>query len=284
MEFYRAIPLDENIYRITSTENVFCELLVGADAAMLIDTGYGFGNLREFVRGITEKPLVIVNTHGHVDHTAGNYRFEEDICLSEADMDLCRRHNTEEMRKQSVEQAEHTVDWTTGKEIYGLPEEFERSTYVKGGCGNLKPLAEGTAFSLGNMTVEAIAVPGHTKGSMAFYCREKNWLYVGDAANAFLWLFDGDATDRATYIGTLDKILALNPEKIWGGHAPSFMTAEDIRRFRKTAAEADYEKGVPFQSPLVPDAKDVRVCVADGYTMSDMGKPGFASIVLCKGR
>lgn len=283
-DFYHAIPLSQNAYRITSAENVFCELLVGDTRAMLIDTGYGFGNLREFVRGITAKPLVIVNTHGHVDHTSGNCQFEEEIYLSEADGELCRRHNTREMRKQSAKMAEHTMDWASGKEIYGLPDNFDRSRYEGGGCGNLTLLTEGMTFALGGVTIETVAVPGHTKGSMAFYYKEANWLYVGDAANSFLWLFDGDATDRATYVRTLDGILSLKPDKIWGGHAPEAMTVEDIRRFRKIAAEADYEKGIPFRTPLMPEVEDARICILDGYTMDDMGKPGFASIVLGGGR
>ena len=43
---------------------------------MLIDTGYGYGNLKQVVKSITDKPLYIVNTHGHVDHTSGNAQFE----------------------------------------------------------------------------------------------------------------------------------------------------------------------------------------------------------------
>ena len=59
----------------------------------------------------------------------------------------------------------------------------------------------------GGYTFEVIATPGHTKGSLSLLLKEKNWLYVGDAANGFLWLFMPDATDRNTYVSTLDKII-----------------------------------------------------------------------------
>lgn len=283
-EFYHAIPLRENVYRITSVENVFCELLVGEEKAMLIDTGYGFGDLKGFVREITDKPLIIANTHGHVDHTSGNCQFEEQVYLSEADTGLCKRHNTPEMRRQSARLAEHTMDWATGKERYGLPEDFDRAVYERGGTGNLVTLTEGMIFDLGGITIEAVATPGHTKGGMSFHYKEENWLYVGDAANMFLWLFDGDATDRATHIATMDKILALHPQKVFGGHASQPMIMEDIKRFRRVAEEADFAKGVPFETPLAPDSTDIRICTLDGFTMEDMGKPGFAAIVIDKNR
>lgn len=158
-EFYHAIPLRENVYRITSVENVFCELLVGEEKAMLIDTGYGFGDLKGFVREITDKPLIIANTHGHVDHTSGNCQFEEQVYLSEADTGLCKRHNTPEMRRQSARLAEHTMDWATGKERYGLPEDFDRAVYERGGTGNLVTLTERMIFDLGGITIEAVATP-----------------------------------------------------------------------------------------------------------------------------
>lgn len=44
--------------------NVYCYLLVGSERALLFDTAYGEGNLREFVEEITDKPVMVVNSHG----------------------------------------------------------------------------------------------------------------------------------------------------------------------------------------------------------------------------
>ena len=57
-EYYHIHALKPDIFRITSAEGVFCDLFVGCDRALLFDTGYGFGNIREVVRGLTDKPLV----------------------------------------------------------------------------------------------------------------------------------------------------------------------------------------------------------------------------------
>jgi glyoxylase-like metal-dependent hydrolase (beta-lactamase superfamily II) len=45
--------------------------------ALLIDSLIGAGNLRAFCRELTDLPITLVNTHGHVDHTGGNFDFDE---------------------------------------------------------------------------------------------------------------------------------------------------------------------------------------------------------------
>ncbi|MHA7279379.1 MBL fold metallo-hydrolase [Arthrobacter sp. MDT2-2] len=53
-------------------------LVVGAERALVVDTGAGpLGAAEVFahVRGITELPLIVVNTHAHADHFFGNSYF-----------------------------------------------------------------------------------------------------------------------------------------------------------------------------------------------------------------
>ena len=52
-------------------------LLEGDEKALLLDTGYGTGTLRAFVENLTDKPVIVANTHYHPDHAGGNGEFEK---------------------------------------------------------------------------------------------------------------------------------------------------------------------------------------------------------------
>ena len=54
----------------------FCYLVEGRDAALLIDSILGFGNLKAFCGTLTDKPVMLVNTHAHSDHFGGNFFFD----------------------------------------------------------------------------------------------------------------------------------------------------------------------------------------------------------------
>lgn len=62
------------------TESLY--LLEGEEKALLIDTGYAIGNLRNFVEKITDKPILVVNSHFHPDHAGGNGEWQE-VMVSE---------------------------------------------------------------------------------------------------------------------------------------------------------------------------------------------------------
>ena len=98
---YYQVEEQDGYYRIGSPENVFCYLFVGSKQAALIDTGYGFGNLEQTVRSVTDKPVVIINTHGHCDHTGGNAQFEEVCYIGEKDIGKFLKSNLITNRRSS---------------------------------------------------------------------------------------------------------------------------------------------------------------------------------------
>jgi len=66
----------------------FLFLLEGTEKAMLIDTGYAVGNLRRYVEQLTDKPVVVVNTHFHPDHSGGNGEWEEVMISEDYQLDV----------------------------------------------------------------------------------------------------------------------------------------------------------------------------------------------------
>ena len=74
--YFRSELIKEKTWKILS-EGDFSYLLEGDDEALVIDSGYGAGNIREFCATLTNKPVSrIANTHDHFDHTANNSYFD----------------------------------------------------------------------------------------------------------------------------------------------------------------------------------------------------------------
>ena len=65
-------------------------LIIGHDSALVVDTGNGAADLAGQIIKMTDKPLIVLNTHGHGDHTGANYQFEK-VYVHEADLEVCCR-------------------------------------------------------------------------------------------------------------------------------------------------------------------------------------------------
>ncbi len=75
--YYRTVEIAKDTWRILS-DGDFSYLLKGEDGdAILIDTGYGPGNIREYCKVILGYDVPrVVNTHHHFDHTALDGQFD----------------------------------------------------------------------------------------------------------------------------------------------------------------------------------------------------------------
>lgn len=73
---YTVVQLGKDTWMIRSMM-VQMFLIAGEKQAMLLDTGVGMGDLKAQVEKLTDKPVIVVNTHGHVDHAGGNFQFDE---------------------------------------------------------------------------------------------------------------------------------------------------------------------------------------------------------------
>jgi hydroxyacylglutathione hydrolase len=59
----------------TNYEKPFLFLILGKDRALLVDTGAGPVDTAAFVQRLTKLPLLVVHTHAHGDHVAGDKGF-----------------------------------------------------------------------------------------------------------------------------------------------------------------------------------------------------------------
>lgn len=233
----------QDVVHIEDPLGVFVTLIIGEEKALLYDTSFGIGNLKDHVSELTDLPLIVVNSHGHIDHLCGNYHFDQ-VFIHENDIPVSKQHTSKEMREGIIKQAK-------AKDI--LPEDFNEEAYLSMGPGNLIPIEEGHFFDLGGITVEVIAVPGHTRGSIGLLCREKRLLLLGDAANPFLFLFLPESTTVDEYVKTLRKINSLDFDNFIVSHRRDILPKGRIDNYIECATNIDIEKSKPFVFPPFDD-------------------------------
>ena len=261
MEYFTVFKYNDSLYQIKDALGVLSTLVVGCDKALLFDTGYGIGNLKEEVKKITNLPLIVVNSHGHMDHSCGNYLFDK-VYIHKDDMDLCIEHNGIERRKRNLANV---------KNINKLPNGFDEVAYLKQNEGNLVELKIGDTFDLGGIILEVIPFQGHTKGSIALFNRQDKYLLVGDATCPFVWLFLKESMPVSVYIDSLKKALELDFDYFLVGHGPRLFPRSKMIDFLKIAEDIKLEESVPvnFEGYGV----DVIYCYTKGkmYDQNDCG-------------
>ena len=263
---YTVTELEPGIFRIENS-SVFMDLIVGEHHALLFDTGYGFGDLKAVVRSVTDKPLIVLNSHGHVDHACGNAQFGG-AYIHPLDMALAREHNGREMRMAELDTAQ-------------VPLDFDLESYLSLGTGELMPVGEGDTFDLGGMMLQVLHLPGHTAGSIGLWCAQRRLLWVGDAMNNFVWLFLPEAQPLEVYIRTLHKAAALPFTHMIQSHEPSPVPKRRLWDYLDLAEHLDFSSGTPVPAPL-DFPGETRICTRNGIHYDDRNHPGFAAIMISR--
>jgi hydroxyacylglutathione hydrolase len=185
-------PLQENTYVLFDQK----------DACCLIDPGCYFGNerlaLREYVEQQGLTPSLLLNTHCHLDHVFGN-KFVYDT------WDLPLHLHAEEQPVLEVA-AEMGLAWE-------LPFENYR--------GELIFLTPGQQVTLGDDQLDILFLPGHSPGSVGFYCERQGFLIGGDVLfRESIGRTDLPGGDPATLLRSIREQLWPLPDKtvVYPGH------------------------------------------------------------------
>ena len=178
-------------------------LVEGRDSALLIDTGIGVGDLRSEVEALLNgKPYQVVNTHGHGDHSGGNYQF-----------DTVYMHRA--AQPTAAEALEMTAVFASRQELAAIKERMKEHPT------ELRFVSEGDVFDLGGRSLEVFETPGHTPGDLTLFDRENGLLFSGDcmlkAMNVLLIV--PQALSVACYAESVRKLAALEGvEGFCSGH------------------------------------------------------------------
>lgn len=220
MEFYRAEKVNDRITAIRSLTGEIMYLLTGKEKALLIDTCVGAGNLRDFVEKLTDKPLTVLLTHGHIDHAMGAPEFIGGCGRKECDVYMNHADTPVYLEMNSIEGRMGYVMANLGGHV---PEGLEK-TFLLPSPMTFKNLKDGERFELGEISAETYALPGHTKGSMVVLIPEDRILILGDGCNKTTFLFDENSLTVEEY----RKNLAALAKRMEGKYDRVFICHHDM--------------------------------------------------------
>ena len=228
--FFQSELIAPNTWKILS-DGDFQYLVAGDGEALIIDTGYGCGNLREYCEQLCGMPVRwAANTHEHFDHTANNGYF-----------DLV--YLTEKAHKNA------TVPYASFAGI-----DFPRDYSVQ-------HVKTGDIIPLKGRPLEVFEIADHTPGGAAFLDRKEHILFSGDE----IWERKPLTNSAEEFAAYLEKIVENENayDVLWtgGGRIDGVVPRKQLENCRKIMAGAQGEKcenrGGPPPQPKRPDGVQV---------------------------
>ena len=227
-EFGTSYKIADNTYRLSADYVFQSYLFIGKHKALLVDTGLGIGNTLDKVRELTDKPLIVVCTHGHFGVIGGAGQFDE-VKVSKDDLKLAK--NFYKIVGQICKYAGKDSD---------LNANFVALTKSE--------LEHG--FDLGGRTIKIVATPSHTRGSICFIDESNKLAIVGDVVAPLGIQLLPTALPLNKYIETMEELLkSLEGKKVYCSYFPRALDYDYASEFKSQLYLATCY-GNDFHSPV----------------------------------
>jgi hydroxyacylglutathione hydrolase len=185
-------PVQENTYVLYNEKN----------ECIIIDPGCYFDDEKDelafFIDSNGLTPVLLLNTHCHLDHVFGNKWVSEKYGL--------KLHLNEKERP--------VLDYAP---TAGLRWNLPFDNYQ----GDVIYLREGDTVQLGEDVLEVFFTPGHSPGSLIFYCRQQQFVIAGDVLfKMSVGRTDLPGGDHMTLLNSIQTKLFVLPDevKVYPGH------------------------------------------------------------------
>lgn len=201
--------------RVHKADSAF--LLDDGQTAILYDSGFGFTGDRvaeKIRKHLGERKLdYIFLTHSHYDHALGAaYVLRHWPAAKVVAGEYATRIFAKPTAKALMRKLDRAFADTCGEGAYE-----DRADDLRVDI----PVKDGDVIRAGNLEFVAVELPGHTKCSVGYFCREKNLLLACET----LGVYDGAGDVVPSYlvgcqmtIDSIDKALALKPQNILTPH------------------------------------------------------------------
>jgi glyoxylase-like metal-dependent hydrolase (beta-lactamase superfamily II) len=229
------------IYEPGQFQEVISYLTIGEEAAALVDTGYGMGDIKGLAEGLTDLPITVITTHTHIDHIAQNHKFKR---VAVYDHPFARENAEKGRDHESVKGAlEEGMIWKP------LPPTFNPETWSILPFKVNRWLKDRDVIDLGGRRLETYHIPGHSPDSICILDRMARYLWTGDIFyNAPIYLYS-DSTDIDEFISSYERMVDLFPHYDWllPGHNETYVDKEILARVLKAAKEIRDGKGGEYR-------------------------------------
>lgn len=219
-------------------------LIAGDERALLIDTGWGLGDLAGLVASLIPLPLLVVNTHGHPDHVCGNGQFTA-VHIHPNDIPLLEGNFLPENR-------EWMINGILGKTE---PQGLSKEGWINTPLSQVIPVRDGFTFDLGGRTVEVIESPGHSPGCICLRERNEDLLFTGDTVlQGQIWLHLDHSMPLPIFRESVLRLTAITNDntKIFPGHSTSPLTKVILSQLLTSVEQviSGEAQGHPFETFL----------------------------------
>ena len=212
----------------------------GRDHDLLIDTGMGICSLKDEIKDLLGKPVIVVATHSHLDHMGSMYefRYPSDSFIASANILAAPPQLGLDMNDWPAEEITGLQESGYALEneymITALPRAgFDLHSFHTPAAVPTRLVDEGDVIDLGNRHFQVLHLPGHSPGSIGLWEEKTGTLFSGDA------IYDGplldtlEDSDIGDYLKTMERLRELPVSVVHGGHDDCF----DRRRLKEITAE-----------------------------------------------
>jgi glyoxylase-like metal-dependent hydrolase (beta-lactamase superfamily II) len=216
-------PLADGVFLIAEPGHVNNFLVVGEDRAVLIDTGLGVADIRSVAEGLAGKPLSVVNSHNHFDHSGGNRQFD-DIAIHRAGAELLAAPAPEGLAEGYMAYTRRLIEsWEGYKQlddayfhlvtgetlVRPLPEGFDPASYAVVPTRATTLLDDGDRIDLGGRVLDVLHTPGHSPDSICLLDADSGLLFGGDTVNTGPIYAHADDADVAAFTRSARRLAEL---------------------------------------------------------------------------
>lgn len=223
-EVYKLLEGTYAIYEPYQFEEVISYLVLGQQRGALIDSGNGIGDIRAVVDELTDLPVSVLLTHEHYDHVGGAHQFEE-VAI--------RDHPAAVQNLQAGRENAEARRLIEGDYVWKpLPEGVDPESWSVQPATPSRLLKDGEMIDLGDRTLEVIATPGHSPGSVCYLDPANRLLFTGDHFYPGPLYAHAEDVNLDDYLASNDKLSSRIAEydHVLPGHNEPWVGAEVIPR------------------------------------------------------